>query len=101
MLHYYFCSPGLESGGFLENPRNRRVVSGEVLPLSGLPGFPRRTQLFRPTATRSPFPRGTQESGIYTTLVGGEKPLRLTSDPGRLLPDVVTGWPTGRFFPFL
>jgi len=56
-------------------------LSDEVLPVSGLPGaqaFP----AFSPDSNQVAFITENQNPGIYTTLIGGEKPLRLTSDPG-------------------
>jgi len=52
----------------------------EVAPLAGLPGV-QIEPAFSPDGNQVAFVlRGTQNCGIYTTMVGGEKSLRLTSD---------------------
>ena len=78
---------------FSRNPAQSPLLSGEVLPVSGLPGvqaFP----AFSPDGNQVAFViGGRQNPGIYTTVVGGEKPLRLTSNPGDSSP---TWSPDGR-----
>jgi Tol biopolymer transport system component/DNA-binding winged helix-turn-helix (wHTH) protein len=63
--------------------RNRAEVplpSIEVVPLVGLPGF-EKSPAFSPDGNQVAFAlRETENSGIYTTVVGGEKSLRLTSN---------------------
>jgi Tol biopolymer transport system component/DNA-binding winged helix-turn-helix (wHTH) protein len=52
----------------------------EVAPLAGLPGG-QIEPAFSPDGNQVAFVlRGTEKCGIYTTMVGGEKSLRLTSD---------------------
>ena len=52
----------------------------EVAPLAGLPGV-QIEPAFSPDGNQVAFVlRGTENCGIYTTMVGGEKSLRLTSD---------------------
>ncbi len=52
----------------------------EVAPLAGLPGG-QSEPAFSPDGNQVAFVlRGTENCGIYTTMVGGEKSLRLTSD---------------------
>jgi Tol biopolymer transport system component/DNA-binding winged helix-turn-helix (wHTH) protein len=52
----------------------------EVAPLAGLPGV-QIAPAFSPDGNQVAFVlRGTENCGIYTTMVGGEKSLRLTSD---------------------
>jgi Tol biopolymer transport system component/DNA-binding winged helix-turn-helix (wHTH) protein len=63
--------------------RNRAEVplpSIEVVPLVGLPGF-ETSPAFSPDGNQVAFAlRETENSGIYTTVVGGEKSLRLTGN---------------------
>jgi Tol biopolymer transport system component/DNA-binding winged helix-turn-helix (wHTH) protein len=52
----------------------------EVVPLVGLPGF-EDSPAFSPDGNQVAFAlHGKENSGIYTTVVGGEKSLRLTSN---------------------
>lgn len=52
----------------------------EVAPLAGLPGV-QIDPAFSPDGNQVAFVlRGTENCGIYTTMVGGEKSLRLTSE---------------------
>ena len=70
----------------------------EVVPLVGLRGF-QVTPAFSPDGNQVAFrdSDGAHNNGIYTALVGGEKSLRLTSDPG----DCCPAWsPDGRQIAF-
>jgi eukaryotic-like serine/threonine-protein kinase len=59
------------------NP-DRPLPPVQVMPLVGMPGF-ERDPAFSPDGTQVAFVQiEGQNSGIYTALVGGEKPLRLT-----------------------
>jgi Tol biopolymer transport system component/DNA-binding winged helix-turn-helix (wHTH) protein len=57
-------------------------ASVEVMPLAGMPGY-EFDPAFAPDGTEVAFvqidEKNPEGSGIYTTLVGGEKPLRLTT----------------------
>jgi Tol biopolymer transport system component/DNA-binding winged helix-turn-helix (wHTH) protein len=71
----------------------------EVAPLTGLPGKEARAA-FSPDGRQVAFEvvDGRDNSGIVTALVGGEKPLRLTTDPG----DCCSSWsPDGSQIAFL
>jgi len=58
----------------------------EVAPLAGLPAF-ETDPAFSPDGNQVAFVlRGPEISGIYTTIVGGEKPLRVTSNTGDCSP---------------
>ncbi|PYX32202.1 MAG: hypothetical protein DMG77_03995 [Acidobacteria bacterium] len=58
----------------------------EVVPLVGLPGF-EGSPAFSPDGNQVAFDlHGKENSGIYTTVVGGEKSLRLTSNSGDCCP---------------
>jgi DNA-binding winged helix-turn-helix (wHTH) protein len=58
------------------------LLSGEAASLTALPGF-HAYPAFSPDGNQVAFViEGRQNPGIYTTLVGGEKPLQLTSNPG-------------------
>jgi Tol biopolymer transport system component/DNA-binding winged helix-turn-helix (wHTH) protein len=58
----------------------------EVVPLVGLPGF-EYSPAFSPDGNQVAFALdGKENSGIYTTVVGGEKSLRLTSNSGDCCP---------------
>ncbi|PYV80910.1 MAG: hypothetical protein DMG93_17295 [Acidobacteria bacterium] len=52
----------------------------EVAPLAGLPGVQIEPTFSRDGNQVAFVLRGTEKCGIYTTMVGGEKSLRLTSD---------------------
>jgi len=52
----------------------------EVAPLAGLPGVQIEPTFSRDGNQVAFVLRGTEKCGIYTTIVGGEKSLRLTSD---------------------
>jgi Tol biopolymer transport system component/DNA-binding winged helix-turn-helix (wHTH) protein len=65
----------------------------EVVPLAGLPGF-ESAPAFSPDGNQVAFSlRDGDNSGIYTTIAGAEKPLRLTSNPADCCP---TWSPDGR-----
>ncbi len=75
------------------------LPSMEVVPLVGLRGF-QVTPAFSPDGNQVAFrdSDGAHNTGIYTTLVGGGKSLRLTSDPG----DCCPAWsPDGRQVAFI
>ena len=58
----------------------------EVVPLTGSSGY-ELTPSFSPDGNQVAFVlKGSHSPGIYTALVGGEKPLRLTSNPGDRYP---------------
>jgi len=70
----------------------------EVVPLVGLRGF-QATPAFSPDGSLVAFREsdGAHNTGIYTALVGGEKSVRLTGDPGDCCP---TWSPDGRQIAF-
>ena len=75
------------------------LPSMEVVPLVGLRGF-QVTPAFSPDGNQVAFrdSDGAHNTGIYTTMVGGGKSLRLTSDPG----DCCPAWsPDGRQIAFI
>ena len=75
------------------------LPSMEVVPLVGLRRF-QVTPAFSPDGNQVAFrdSDGAHNTGIYTTLVGGGKSLRLTSDPG----DCCPAWsPDGRQIAFI
>jgi len=62
------------------NNRAAALPPMEVAPLAGLPGIQMEPD-FSPDGNQVAFVlRGAANCGIYTTMVGGEKSLRLTSD---------------------
>jgi DNA-binding winged helix-turn-helix (wHTH) protein len=80
-------------------PAEARLPSIEVVPLvavHGMQGFP----AFSPDGNQVAFMEieGGKGAGIYTTLIGGEKPLRLTDNPGDSYP---TWSPDSRQIAFL
>src|SRR5215469_10120648 len=86
--------------GILRFSRNRAeapLPAIQVTPLVGLPGFENDPD-FSPDGNQVAFSLGGPEiSGIHTMMVGGEKPLRLTSNPG----DCAPNWsPDGRQIAF-
>jgi Tol biopolymer transport system component/DNA-binding winged helix-turn-helix (wHTH) protein len=70
----------------------------EVVPLVGLRGF-QATPAFSPDGTLVAFRQsdGAQNTGIYAAVVGGEKSVQLTNDPGDCCP---TWSPDGRQIAF-
>ena len=75
------------------------LPSMEVVPLVGLRGF-QVTPAFSPDGNQVAFrdSDGAHNTGIYTTMVGGGKSLRLTSDSG----DCCPAWsPDGRQIAFV
>ena len=83
---------------FARNRTEASLPPIEVVPLVGLPGF-ESEPTFSPDGNQVAFSISRPEnSGIYTTVVGGEKSLRLTSNSG----DCCPGWsPDGRQVAFL
>jgi Tol biopolymer transport system component/DNA-binding winged helix-turn-helix (wHTH) protein len=71
---------GIAVWGFI---RSRTALPPiEVVPLVGLPGM-ENDPAFSPDGNQVAFAiRNPAHSGIYTTVVGGEKSLRLTTHPG-------------------
>ena len=70
----------------------RRIVESslspavEVVPLAGLPGY-EMNPAFSPDGNQVAFVAGKGgDWGIYTAVVGGDKPLRLTRNPGDRFP---------------
>jgi Tol biopolymer transport system component/DNA-binding winged helix-turn-helix (wHTH) protein len=62
--------------------RTQTKLPIEVVPLVGLPGM-ENDPAFSPDGNQVAFAiRNPANSGIYTTVVGGEKSLRLTTHPG-------------------
>src|SRR5437868_6649890 len=63
-------------------PADTSLPPVEVVPLVGLPGYEVRPA-FSPDGNQVAFLQfgGQENTGIYTTLVGGEKSLRLTKNP--------------------
>lgn len=83
---------------FARNHAEAPLPPIEVVPLVGLPGL-ESEPAFSPDGNQVAFAiRGSQNSGIYTTVVGGVKSLRLTSNSG----DCCPSWsPDGRQVAFL
>ncbi len=72
----------LSGFGIWRSVKNRanKLPPMEVAPLAGLPGIQMDPD-FSPDGNQVAFVlRGAANSGIYTTMVGGEKSLQLTSD---------------------
>ena len=71
----------------------------EVVPLIGLRGF-QATPAFSPDGTLVAFRQsdGARSTGIFAAVVGGQKPLQLTGDPGDCCP---TWSPDGRQLAFV
>jgi Tol biopolymer transport system component/DNA-binding winged helix-turn-helix (wHTH) protein len=58
----------------------------EVVPMAALPGF-ESDPAFSPDGNQVAFTFGAEDKcGIYTTLIGGDKPLRLTTNSGDAFP---------------
>jgi len=83
---------------FARNHAEASLPSIEMVPLVGLPGI-EFEPAFSPDGNHVAFSiREPAKSGIYTTVVGGEKSLRLTSSSG----DCCSRWsPDGRQIAFL
>jgi Tol biopolymer transport system component/DNA-binding winged helix-turn-helix (wHTH) protein len=66
----------------------------EVVPIAAMPGF-ESDPAFSPDGNQVAFAFGAEKDkcGIYTVMVDGDKPLRLTNDPGDAFP---TWSPDGR-----
>ncbi len=90
------CAVGLWA--FYRKTAEAMLPPIEVVPLVGLRGF-QVTPAFSPDGNLVAFRQsdGTHNTGIYTAVVGGEKSLRLTSDPGDCCP---TWSPDGRQIAF-
>jgi Tol biopolymer transport system component/DNA-binding winged helix-turn-helix (wHTH) protein len=79
------------AGAYLHFRRSdsRTGVSVEIVPLTGMPGS-EHDPAFSPDGNQIAFrlsdDRVKGKSGIYTTIVGGEKPLQLTNDPNDCCP---------------
>ena len=73
----------LRSRAFSKKRADAPLPPQEVIPLAGLAGY-EVGPAFSPDGNQVAFTEinGQQNSGIYTTLVGGEESLRLTRDPG-------------------
>ena len=71
---------------FARNRTEASLPPIEVVPLVGLPGL-ENEPAFSPDGNQVAFAlHGKENSGIYTTLVGGEKSMRLTSNSGDCCP---------------
>src|SRR5712691_1391736 len=77
---------GVEIWRFVRSRAEAPLPPIEVAPLVGLPGF-ESEPAFSPDGNQVAFALGEPEiCGIYTTMVGGEKSLRLTSNSGDCCP---------------
>jgi Tol biopolymer transport system component/DNA-binding winged helix-turn-helix (wHTH) protein len=85
--------------GFSRISRGDRPTTVEIVSLAGAPRGYQFTASFSPDGNQLAFDQtGERNSGIYTTLIGGEKSLRLTSNPG----DCCPAWsPDGRQVAFI
>ncbi len=84
---------------FVQQRADASMPPLEVVPLVGLPGY-EAGPAFSPDGNQVAFLQfgGQENTGIYTTLVGGEKSLRLTKNPN----DCCVTWsPDGREVAFL
>jgi Tol biopolymer transport system component/DNA-binding winged helix-turn-helix (wHTH) protein len=71
---------------FARNRAEGGLPQLEVVPIAALPGF-ESDPAFSPDGNQVTFAFGAEgKSGIYTVMVDGDKPLRLTSDPGDAFP---------------
>src|SRR5579862_1006426 len=78
---------------FARNRAEADLPPLEVVPMVAVPGF-EHDPAFSPDGNQVAFAlSGSEDSGIYTTIVGGEKTLRLTSSPADYSP---TWSPDGR-----
>lgn len=77
---------GIETWQLWHGPRDALSPTIEVVPLTGSSGY-ELTPSFSPDGNQVVFVlKGSDSPGIYTALVGGEKPLRLTTNPGDRYP---------------
>jgi len=94
-----FVFVGLQTSGFSTRAGAASPPPPEIVPLAGLAGY-EVGPAFSPDGNQVAFTEinGSQNSGIYTSLVGGEESLRLTR--GRR--DCCVAWsPDGRDIAFL
>ncbi len=90
---------GLRTSGFSSRVGEPSLPPPEIIPLAGLAGY-EVGPAFSPDGNQVAFTEinGRQNSGIYTSLVGGEESLRLTHDRR----DCCATWsPDGRNIAFL
>jgi len=89
----------IRTRAFSRKRSDTSLPAPEVIPLAGLAGY-EVGPAFSPDGNQVSFTEinGQQNSGIYTTLVGGEQSLRLTRDPR----DCCAAWsPDSREIAFL
>jgi Tol biopolymer transport system component/DNA-binding winged helix-turn-helix (wHTH) protein len=89
----------IRTRAFSKKRSDTPLPAPEVIPLAGLAGY-EVGPAFSPDGNQVAFTEinGQQNSGIYTTLVGGEQSLRLTRDPR----DCCAAWsPDSREIAFL
>lgn len=79
---------------FARNRAETDLPPLEVVPMAAMAGF-ERDPAFSPDGNQVAFAFGAEKDkcGIYTVMIDGEKPLRLTNDPGDAFP---TWSPDGR-----
>jgi Tol biopolymer transport system component/DNA-binding winged helix-turn-helix (wHTH) protein len=86
LLVAFLALLGIGAWQFWHGPRDALSPTIEVVPLTGSSGY-ELTPSFSPDGNQVAFVlKGSHSPGIYTALVGGEKPLRLTSNPGDRYP---------------
>jgi len=91
ILLIVFCAIGVTR--FSRHPTKESLPPLEVVPMAAVPGF-EHDPAFSPDGNQVAFGlSGSEACGIYTTMVGGEKTLRLTSSPADYSP---TWSPDGR-----